>query len=61
MKYTKPAATNAIALKQVLNLILLGMIQRIANETGIGKMSRTFSVVSLLTSMLFAQLCGPSA
>ncbi len=56
MKNTKPADANVIALKQILNLIPLGMIHRIANQTGIGKMSRTFSVVSHLTAMLFAQL-----
>ena len=56
MKNTKPAAANVVSLKQILNLIPLGMIHRIANETEIGKMARTFSIVSHLTAMLFAQL-----
>jgi Transposase DDE domain/Domain of unknown function (DUF4372) len=56
MKKTKPTRANVVVLKQILNLIPLGMIHRIAHETGIEKMSRTFSVTSHLAAMLFAQL-----
>jgi len=56
MTKTKPARANVVVLKQILNLIPLGMINRIAHETGIEKMSRTFSATSHLAAMLFAQL-----
>lgn len=56
MTKTKPTRANVVVLKQMLNLIPLGMIHRIAHETGIEKMSRTFSATSHLAAMLFAQL-----
>jgi hypothetical protein len=56
MNNTTPARSNVIVLKQVLNLIPRGMINRHARETGVADKARTFSVLSHLTAMLFAQL-----
>lgn len=56
MHNTTPARANVVVLKQMLNLIPRGMINRHALETGVGAKSRTFSVVSHLSAMLFAQL-----
>jgi hypothetical protein len=53
---TTPARSNVVVLKQLLNHIPLGMINRIARETGVDAKARTFSVVSHLAAMLFAQL-----
>jgi hypothetical protein len=46
-----------LVLKQILNLIPRGMINRLALETGVEAKSRSFSVVSYLSALLFAQLC----
>ena len=56
MNNETPARSNVIVLKQVLNLIPRGMINRHARETGVEAKARTFSVVSHLSAMLFAQL-----
>ena len=56
MKNTPPTRSNVIVLKQMLNLIPRGMINRHALETGVEAKARTFSVVSHLSAMLFAQL-----
>ena len=56
MNNTTPARSNVIVLKQLLNHIPLGMINRVARETGVAAKARTFSVFSHLTAMLFAQL-----
>jgi hypothetical protein len=56
MNKTAPARSNVIVLKQMLNLIPRGMINRHALETGVEAKARTFSVVSHLSAMLFAQL-----
>lgn len=56
MHNTTPARANVVVLKQMLNLIPRGMINRHALETGVEAKSRTFSVVSHLSAMLFAQL-----
>ena len=56
MNNTTPARANVIVLKQILNLIPRAMINRLALETGIEAKSRSFSVVSHLSAMLFAQL-----
>jgi hypothetical protein len=56
MNNTTPARANVIVLKQMLNLIPRGMINRHALETGVEAKARTFSVVSHLSAMLFAQL-----
>ena len=45
-----------IALKQILNLIPRGMINRHVRETGVDAKARSFSVMSHLSAMLFAQL-----
>jgi len=55
-KKPTPARSNVIVLKQILNLIPRHLIQRHAVETGIAAKARTFSVLSHLTAMLFAQL-----
>jgi hypothetical protein len=56
MHTAKPARSNVVALRQILKLIPLSMIHRIARETGIEDKSRSFTVVSHLAAMLFAQL-----
>ena len=56
MNKTPPARSNVLVLKQILNLIPRGMINRLALETGVDTKARTFSVVSHLSAMLFAQL-----
>ena len=56
MNKTTPTRANLVVLKQMLNLIPLGMINRIARETGVEQKSRTFSPTSHLAAMLFAQL-----
>ena len=56
MNKTPPTRSNVLVLKQILNLIPRGMINRLALETGVDTKARTFSVVSHLSAMLFAQL-----
>jgi hypothetical protein len=51
-----PARSNVIVIKQLLNFIPREMINRLAHQTGIGEQARTFSVVSHLAAMIFAQL-----
>jgi hypothetical protein len=53
---TTPARSNVIILKQLLNLIPRGLINRLANETGVVGKARTFSVTSHLATMILAQL-----
>jgi hypothetical protein len=55
MNKTKLTRSNVVVLKQMFNLIPLGMINRHALETGVEAEARTFSVVSNLSEMLFAQ------
>jgi hypothetical protein len=55
MNKKTPTRANVIVLKQMLNLIPRGMINRIAKETGVEEKSRSFTVVSHLATMLFAQ------
>ena len=56
MDKTTPTRANVVVLKQMLNLIPRGLINRHALETGVEAKARSFSVVSHLSSMLFAQL-----
>jgi hypothetical protein len=56
MNKTTPTRANVVVLKQMLNLIPLGMINRIARETGVEEKSRSFTPTSHLAAMLFAQL-----
>ena len=46
MNNTTPARSNVIVLKQILNHIPLGMINRVARETGAADKARTVSVLS---------------
>jgi hypothetical protein len=55
MNNKTPTRANVVCLKQMLNLIPRGMINRIAKETGVEEKSRSFTVVSHLATMLFAQ------
>ena len=55
MNNKTPTRANVVCLKQMLNLIPRGMINRIAKETGVEGKSRTYTVVSHLATMLFAQ------
>ena len=56
MNKKTPTRTSVIALKQMLNLIPRGMINRHALATGVEAKARSFTVVSHLSAMLFAQL-----
>ena len=56
MKNSPPTRSNVIVLKQLLNHIPRGMINRHALETGVETKARSFSVLSHLSAMLFAQL-----
>ena len=51
-----PTRANVVVLKQILNLIPRGMINRHARETGVEAKARSFTVLSHLSAMLFAQL-----
>ncbi len=51
-----PTRANVVVLKQILNLIPRGMINRHALETGVEAKARSFTVLSHLSAMLFAQL-----
>ena len=52
----KPARTDIIVLKQLLNFIPRSVLNQTARKTGVDTKARTFSVLSHLASMLFAQL-----
>ena len=56
MNTTTPARGNVIVLKQLLNLIPRGMINRLAIQTGVQAKARSFGVTSHLAAMIFAQL-----
>ena len=56
MNNTTPTRANVVVLRQMLNLSPRGLINRHALETGVEAKARSFSVVSHLSSMLFAQL-----
>lgn len=56
MNKTTPTRANVLVLKQILNLIPRRLINRHALETGVEAKARSFSVVSHLSAMLFAQL-----
>jgi hypothetical protein len=56
MNKKTPTRANVVVLKQILKLIPRGMINRHARETGVEAKARTFSVLSHLSAMLFAQL-----
>ena len=52
----QPTRSNVTVLKQLLNHISRGTVNRLALETGAEDKARTFSVFSHLSVMLFAQL-----
>ena len=56
MNKQTPTRANVVVLKQILKLIPRGMINRHAIATGVEAKARTFSVLSHLSAMLFAQL-----
>ena len=56
MNKTTPTRANVVVLKQMLNLIPRGLINRHALETGVEAKARSFSVLSHLSAMLFVQL-----
>lgn len=56
MNNKTPARSNVVVLNQILNLIPRGLITRHTRETGVDAKARTFSVMSHLAAMLFAQL-----
>jgi hypothetical protein len=53
---TKPTASKFTVLRQLCNLIPPHLIPKLARETGVDSMARSFSVWSHVVSMLFAQL-----
>ena len=56
MNKQTPARSNVVVLKQLLNLIPRGIVNRHGHGTGVQAKARTFSVMSHLCAMLFAQL-----
>lgn len=55
-KSRTPARSNVIVLKQLLNHIPLGTLNRLARQTGVEEKARSFSARSHVAAMLFAQL-----
>lgn len=51
-----PARSHIVVLQQLLKLIPRGMIPRIGRESGAADKARSFSVLSHLSAMIFAQL-----
>jgi hypothetical protein len=54
--HQQPARSNVIVLKQLLNLIPRSLLNQTARKTGVDAKARTFSVLSHVAAMLFAQL-----
>ena len=52
----KPAHSNVIVLKQLLNFIPRSLLNQTARQTGVDAKARTFSVLSHVAAMFFAQL-----
>ena len=52
----KPTASNFTILRQLCNLIPPHLVPKLARETGVDSMARSFSAWSHVVSMLFAQL-----
>jgi len=55
-RYTKPTASKFNVLRQLCNLIPSQLVPKLARETGVDSMARSFSAWSHVVSMLFAQL-----
>src|SRR6266436_9708889 len=55
-RITKPTASKLTVLRQLCNLIPPHLIPKLARETGVDSMARSFSVWSHVVSMLFGQL-----
>ena len=53
---TKPTASKLTVLGQLCNLIPPHLVCKLARETGVAFMTRSFSAWSHVVSMLFAQL-----
>jgi hypothetical protein len=53
---TKPTACKLTVLRQLCNLISPHLVCKLARETGVASMARSFSAWSHVVSMLFAQL-----
>jgi len=54
--HQKPARANVIVLKQLLNFIPRSLLNQTARKTGVDAKARTFSVLSHVAAMFFAQL-----
>lgn len=54
--HQKPARSNVIVLKQLLNFIPRSLLNQTARQTGVDAKARTFSVLSHVAAMFFAQL-----
>ena len=53
---TKPTVSKLTVLRQLCNLIPNHLVSKLARETGVDSMARSFSAWSHVVSMLFAQL-----
>jgi hypothetical protein len=53
---TKPTVSKLTVLRQLCNLIPAHLVPKLARETGVDSMARSFSAWSHVVSMLFAQL-----
>jgi hypothetical protein len=56
IKNAKPTASKLSVLGQLCNLISPHLVCKLARETGVHSMARSFSPWSHVVSMLFAQL-----
>ncbi len=54
--HQKPARSNVIVLKQLLNFIPRSLLNQTARQTGVDAKARTCSVLSHVAAMFFAQL-----
>ena len=52
--HQKPALSDIIVLKQLLNFIPRGVLNQVAQKTGVEAKARTFSVFSHLASLALA-------
>jgi hypothetical protein len=58
---TTPARSNVVVLKQILNLIPLGMINRLARKTGVDAKARSFTVMSHVAALRQCSAFGVSS
>ncbi|MCK9590323.1 MAG: DUF4372 domain-containing protein, partial [Terrimicrobiaceae bacterium] len=55
-QHPRPSASKFTVLRQLCNLIPSHLVPKLARETGVDKVCRTFSAWSHVVTMLYAQL-----